>query len=138
MNILRLAWLNLARHRAATALAVLALGLTVACAGMLLRTARLAESRFATLAHAGDALIAAKGGATDALLGALNTEGPYPRFIPLRLFATLVNETWYTAGGRPHARSPCRARMAECGMVAASSNPIFAGRGEKIPSAAHT
>ncbi len=105
MSILRLAWLNLARHRAASALAVLALGLTVACAGLLLRTARLAEARFATLAHAGDALIAAKGGATDALLGALNTEGPYPRFIPLRLFATLVNEAWYAGGRRAHATS---------------------------------
>lgn len=105
MSIIRLAWLNLVRHRTATALAVVALGLTVACTGILLRTARLADSRFATVAHAGDALIAAKGSATDAVLGALNAEGPYPRFIPLRLFATLVNEAWYAAGRTAHASS---------------------------------
>lgn len=105
MSVLRLAWLNLVRHRTATALAVVALALTVACAGMLLRTARLADARFATVAHAGDALIAAKGGATDAVLGALNAEGPYPRFIPLGLFATMVNEAWYTAGRTAHASS---------------------------------
>jgi hypothetical protein len=105
MTLLRLAWLNLSRHRAATALAVLALGLTVACAGMLLRTARLADARFTTFAHAGDALIAAKGNSTDALLGALNAEGPYPRFIPLRLFGTLVNEAWYATGNQSYATS---------------------------------
>lgn len=105
MSVLRLAWLNLARHRASTFLAVIALGLTVACAGLLLRTARLAEARFTTLAHAGDALVAAKGGATDALLGALNAEGPYPRFIPLRLYATLINEAWYASGNRSYATS---------------------------------
>jgi predicted lysophospholipase L1 biosynthesis ABC-type transport system permease subunit len=102
---LRLAWLNLARHRAATVLVLFSLGLTVACAGMLLRTARLAETRFGTLVHAGDALVAAKGGALDALLGALNLEGPYPRFIPMRLFATLVNEAWHEAGNQSHASS---------------------------------
>lgn len=105
MTTFRLAWLNLARHRAATGLAVLALGLTVACAGMLWRTARLADARFATVAHAGDALIAAKGGALDAVLGALNVEGPYPRFIPMRLFATLVNEALYAAGKPAYASS---------------------------------
>lgn len=105
MTLFRLAWLGLARHRASTALAVLALGLTVACAGLLLRTARLADARFATMAPAGDALIAAKGGSTDAVLGALNAEGAYPRFIPMRLFATLVNEAWYAAGQQSYATS---------------------------------
>lgn len=105
MTPFRLAWLNLSRHRAATALAVLALGLTVACAGLLWRTARLADARFASVAHAGDALIAAKGGSLDAVLGALNAEGPYPRFIPMRLFATLVNEAWYATGKPAHASS---------------------------------
>lgn len=105
MTSLRLAWLNLVRHRAATLLAVFAIALTIACAGILLRLSRLADQRFSGIAVAGDALIAAKGSSIDAMLGLHNAEGPYPRFIPMRLFATLVDEAWYAAGNRAHASS---------------------------------
>ncbi len=88
----KLAWLELARHRAGTALAVLSLGLTIGCAGMLYRLNLLNQSRFSTLAAAGDAIVGAKSGATDLLLGCLNLEGPYPGFIPYRLYVSLVNQ----------------------------------------------
>lgn len=121
MTTLRLAWLNLVRHRAATVLAVCSIALAVACAGTLLRLSKLADQRFTSLVPAGDALIAAKGSSIDALLGLHNAEGPYPRFIPMRLFATLVDEAWYAAGNRSYATSVLP--FLYCGTYASAPHP---------------
>lgn len=105
MNPLQLAWLNLVRHKTATSLVLISLAITVACAGVLLRTWKLAEARFDTMVHAGDALVAAKGNPVESLLGAMNLEGPYPGFIPARLYGTLVNEAWIAERENFRARS---------------------------------
>src|SRR5690606_404055 len=93
MSPFRLAWLNLARNPAASLLAAVSLAVAVACAGLLLRAWSAAESRFASIVRTGDALVGAKADPVDMLLGALNLEGPYPGFIPLR-FATLLDKQW--------------------------------------------
>lgn len=93
MTPFRLALLNLARHRAATALAVLALALAVACAGIVLRAKALADARFSSLARAGDAILGAKADPLDIVLGALNLEGPDPGTLPFRM-ALVINAYW--------------------------------------------
>lgn len=89
MNSFQLAILNLLRRPVPSALAVCAIAISVACAGMLLRLHNLAESRFSTLGNGGDAIVGAKAGGVDILLGALNGEGEYPGFLPLKLFESL-------------------------------------------------
>jgi len=101
MSPLRLAWLNRTRHKAATILTIASLALMVAFAGILLRTWRVAESRFSTLANSGDAILGAKADPVDMTLSALNLEGPYPRFIPLR-FGVLLNKNWLDTGFSAH------------------------------------
>ncbi len=115
MSPFRLAWLNLVRHRAATALVLVALGVTIASSGALLRTWKLAEARFGTMAQAGDMLIAAKGNNIESMLGALNLEGPYPGFIPIRLYATMVNEEW--RAGNEHFRASSLVPMVFAGKL---------------------
>ncbi|GEM_PF-1587939 len=92
LKIFRLAWLDLSRHRGMTCLALLTLGLTIGAAGMLFRLGRLAQDRFRTMVTAGDAIVGAKSGPVEMLLGCLNLEGPYPGFIPIRLYGTLLNQ----------------------------------------------
>ncbi len=92
MTLWRLAWLELARRKTATVLLWGTLTLMVAGAGLLFRLGRVAQGRFGRMALAGDALVGGKAGETEMLLGCLNLEGPYPDFIPLRLYQSLINQ----------------------------------------------
>jgi putative ABC transport system permease protein len=92
MSPLQLAWLNLLRRKLSTFIALTAIAVSVACGGVLLRLYILSESRFSSLAKAGDAIIGAKAGGVDILLGALNLEGDYPHYLPKVLFQSLRNK----------------------------------------------
>ena len=92
MKPLRLAWLNLVRRKGATAIALVAIALSVACGGVLLRLYLLSSSRFDTLARGGDAIVGAKAGGIEILLNALNLEGPYPDFLPYVLYESLKSK----------------------------------------------
>jgi hypothetical protein len=76
----------------ATVITVLAMGLSVACGGILLRLNQLSESRFASMGRGGDAVVGAKAGGIEILLGSLNGEGDYPAFLPMKLFESLRAE----------------------------------------------
>jgi putative ABC transport system permease protein len=89
MSLFRLAFLNLWRRKTPTLIALLSIGISVACGGILLRLYLLSNSRFASLGKGGDALVGAKAGGIEILLGALNLEGPYPGFIPAKLYFSL-------------------------------------------------
>src|SRR5437899_8731661 len=102
MSPWRLAWADFTRHRGPASLSVAALSLSIALSGMLFRLAKVAEARFAGLARAGDVIIGAKAGEVAIVLGCLNAEGPYPGFIPDRLYFSLRNhEKLSAAGGAP-------------------------------------
>ena len=92
MNALRLAWLDLSRRPLSSVIAVVSIGLSVATAGTLLRLVHLADQRFSTLAIGADAIVGAKSGDLDILLGALNSElaptNP-PGYLPMKLFESL-------------------------------------------------
>jgi putative ABC transport system permease protein len=89
MTAFRLALLHLIRKRLTTVIALIALAVSVAAGGVLVRLYLLSQSRFASLALQGDAVIGAKAGGIDILLGALNLEGPYPDYITSNLYQTL-------------------------------------------------
>ena len=89
MTPLRLAILNLTRHRIPTSVAVLAISIAVACSGVLYRLYLLSQSRFSYLARGGDAIVGAKAGEVEILLNALGLEGPFPDYLPLRLYESL-------------------------------------------------
>ena len=93
MTAFKLAYLNLTRRLVPTSIAILAIAISVACAGVLLRLNILADSRFSSMGKGGDAIVGAKSGGIDILLGALNAEGKYPGFLPYRLYETLKAET---------------------------------------------
>lgn len=90
MNSFQLALLNLTRRRLSTAIAIASIAISVACGGVLLRLYLLSGSRFSSIARAGEAVVGAKAGGLNILLGALNLEGPYPDFIPLVLYQSLA------------------------------------------------
>lgn len=92
MKSFQLAYLNLTRRPVPSCLAIAAIAISVACAGMLLRLNNLAESRFSALGKGGDAIVGAKAGGTDILLGALHAEGEYPGYLPIKLFESLRQE----------------------------------------------
>lgn len=92
MKPLKLAYLSLIRHRFSTIITVIAVGLSVACGGILLRLYNLSESRFSTMGHGGDAIIGAKSGGIEIMLDSLNAEGSYPDFLPYKLFESLRAE----------------------------------------------
>lgn len=92
MTSFKLALLNLSRRKVPTLIAILAISISVACAGVLLRLNILADSRFSSFGKGGDAIIGAKSGGLDILLGALNSEGSYPGFLPMKLFESLRAE----------------------------------------------
>ena len=89
MKSYKLAFLNLSRRRVTTLIAIGSIAISVACSGVLLRLYLLSSSRFVTMAEGGDALVGAKSGGIDILLGSLNLEGEFPDFIPFRLFESL-------------------------------------------------
>src|SRR5689334_19056388 len=90
MTSFRLAILSLIRRRTPTFIAFLAISVSVAFSGILLRLYVLSGARFSGLAKAGEAIVGAKSGGVEILLGALNLEGEYPDFIPLKLYASLA------------------------------------------------
>lgn len=92
MTPLRLACLSLSRHRFATIITVIAIGMSVACGGTLLRLYQLSESRFSAMGRGGDAIVGAKAGGIEILLGSLNGEGDFPDFLPYKLFESLRAE----------------------------------------------
>lgn len=89
MSAFRLAWLNLVRQPTSSMIAVIAIALSIACSGVLLRLDLASEKRFATIGAGGDALVGAKAGDIQILLGALNGESRDPGFLPYKLFQTL-------------------------------------------------
>lgn len=89
MSPIRLAWLNLTRRRVPTLIALVAIALSVATSGVLFRLYLLSGARFSTMAGGVDAVVGAKAGGIDILLGSLNAEGPYPGFLPYKLFQSL-------------------------------------------------
>ena len=91
MSPFRLAVLNLSRRKVPTLVALTAIALSVGFSGVLLRLYRLSNSRFSSLARGGDAVVGAKAGGLEILLGSLNLEGRYPDFIPYNLYETLKN-----------------------------------------------
>jgi putative ABC transport system permease protein len=92
MTPLKLAILSLIRHQFATVITVIAIGLSVACSGILLRLNQLSESRFAAMGHGGDAIVGAKAGGIEILISSLNGEGEFPEFLPYKLFESLRND----------------------------------------------
>jgi len=98
MTSFRLAYLSLIRHPFTTSLCAIAIGLSVACGGLLLRLHSLSESRFASLPNEIDAVIGAKAGGIEILLSSLNGEGSYPGFLPIKLFESLKAQTTITHG----------------------------------------
>lgn len=89
MTALRLALLNLLRHRLTTVLVIIAIALPVGVGGLLLRFYHLSQTRFATLDRSFDIVVGAKSGEIDLLLNSLNGEGSYPDFFPLTMFDTI-------------------------------------------------
>ncbi len=89
MTPFQLAYLNLIRRRVPTLIALIAIAISVACSGVLLRLYFLSGSRFNTIAKGGDVIIGAKAGGIEILLNALNLEGMYPDFLPYVLYESL-------------------------------------------------
>lgn len=102
MTPFRLACLDLARRPVTSAIAIVSVALAVATSGVLLRLTRVSQDRYTGLAHASEALIGAKQGGIEMLLGALGGEGDLPDYVPLRLFETLRGEV------ETHATTPIR------------------------------
>ena len=92
MTAFKLAFLHLFRTKLTTIIAIASLSLSIAAGGVLLKLYMLSQSRFSSLALQGDAIIGAKAGGLDILLGALNLEGPYPEYMPYNLFESLKNQ----------------------------------------------
>ena len=90
MSPFRLAFLSLTRRKISSFIALLSIAISVATSGVLLRLYLLTSERFSTIASAGDAIVGAKSGGIDILLGALNLEGEYPGFLPQKLFESLA------------------------------------------------
>lgn len=89
MKPLRLALLSLSRRKVPTAITVVAIGISVACSGILLRLYHLSASRFDSIGRGFEAVVGAKAGGIEILLNSLNGEGPYPDFLPYALFESL-------------------------------------------------
>ena len=92
MTALRLAWLSLTRRKVSSLIAVAAIAVSVACSGILYRLHQLSMSRFSSLAAGGEAIVGAKAGGLEILLGSLNLEGSYPGFLPYVLFRSLQQQ----------------------------------------------
>ena len=92
MTPLRLAYLSLVRRRVSSLIAIFAIAVSVACSGLLLKLYLLSGSRFDSLASGGQAIVGAKAGGIEILLGSLNSEGDYPSFIPDKLFLSLRHQ----------------------------------------------
>ncbi len=89
MTSLELAWTHLIRKKTSTLIAIIGLSISVMASGLLLRTYLLSKARFNSIANTSDAIVGAKSGSIQLLLGALNLEGEYPDFIPSNLYHSL-------------------------------------------------
>ena len=89
MTPFRMATISLIRHPFATVISVIAFGISVACAGVLLRLYQVSDSRFTAMGNGGDAIVGAKAGGIEILLNSLNGEGNFPDFIPYKLYKSL-------------------------------------------------
>ncbi len=89
MNMWKLALLGIQRKVFVSTMTVLAITLSVASAGILLRLYLLSESRFETMAKGPTVVVGAKAGGIDILLGSLSAEGDFPSFLPYQLFKSL-------------------------------------------------
>lgn len=89
MTTWKLAWTHLTRKKTSTFIAILGVAISVMASGLLLRTYLLSKARFNSIANTSDAIVGAKSGSIQLLLGALNLEGEYPDFIPLNLYNSL-------------------------------------------------
>ncbi|MBO9666332.1 MAG: ABC transporter permease [Bdellovibrio sp.] len=89
MNLFRLSFLYLKRHLFTTVVTILSLGIAIAAVTVLMKLEVLSHSRFDTLANQGNAIVGAKSGGIDILLGALNFEGDIPNYVPQNLYETL-------------------------------------------------
>ncbi|MGZ3773631.1 MAG: ABC transporter permease [Pseudobdellovibrionaceae bacterium] len=92
MNSFRLSWLYLRRHLFTSLVTIVALALAIASVTILLKLELLSHSRFNTLAMQGDAIVGAKSGGIDILLGAENFEGDVPAYLPQNLYETLKSK----------------------------------------------
>jgi putative ABC transport system permease protein len=92
MSPAKIAYLHLVRRKFSSLIVLAGIVLAVATSGILLRLYSLSNQRFTTLIHSGDAIVGAKSGALDLLLGMLNFEGDYPEYIPSNLYTTLKNQ----------------------------------------------
>jgi hypothetical protein len=89
MKPIRLAWLNLIRHRFSTVTTIVAITLSVGVSGILFHLYRLSTSRFNSISLIGDAVVGAKANSLDILLSSLNFEGDFPGFVPHKLYESL-------------------------------------------------
>ncbi len=92
MSPFRLARLSLSRHLFSTGITVIAIALSVACGGLLLRLSKISDSRFSAMGNNGDAIVGAKAGGIEILLSSLNGEGNFPDFLPYKLFESLQSQ----------------------------------------------
>lgn len=92
MKPFKLARLSITRKTFSSIIIVLAIALSVASCGMLLRIYRLSESRLSTIGTGYDAIVGAKAGGIEIILNALNGEGKFPDFLPYKLFETLKSQ----------------------------------------------
>jgi len=92
MSPAKIAYLHLIRRKFSSLIVLLGIVLAVATSGILLRLYSLSNARFSSLIHTGDAIVGAKSGALELLLGMLNFEGDYPEFIPMNLYQTLKTQ----------------------------------------------
>ena len=92
MSPFRLAFLSLTRRKLSSFIALLSIAISVATSGILFRLYLLTNERFSTIAPACDAIVGAKSGGIEILLGALNLEGHYPGYLPQKLFESLASQ----------------------------------------------
>jgi putative ABC transport system permease protein len=88
----RLATLSLLRRPLSTLIAIVSIAISVACSGILLKLYLLSGSRFDSMGRGGQAIVGAKAGGIEILLGSLNGEGEYPGFFPDKLFLSLRHQ----------------------------------------------
>jgi putative ABC transport system permease protein len=141
MTPARIAFLHLVRRKFSTSIVLLGIILAVATSGLLLRLYNLTNERFASLIHTGDAIVGAKSGSVDLLLGMLNFEGDYPDFIPMNLYNTLKTQETIRFEDKAEANSQFIQQIfpfllfakADRYRVYASSTDFFNFHGAEMP-----